>query len=220
MNVVAITGSGISAASGIATYRADKGWDEYAHGIAHAKRYGNHLPELWRHWTQMARNIEAAQPNAAHLTLAAQNAFIITQNVDGLHQEAGSENVIELHGDMRTMRCIRCKKVEPCDLSTESPSCKNCGSSRVRTNAVLFGEKLLRRNVNASEQAIRDADLVVVIGTSGKVFPARGFVDYSIERKKTTVLFDIEPWDDAPEFTEIILGPSEQTVPGFFARVN
>lgn len=218
MKIVAITGSGISAASGIPTYRsAGSGWDEYAKGKAHAKRYGNHLPELWTHWTAMGRAIKKADPNPAHTALAEANAFIITQNVDGLHQKAGSESVVELHGDMRTMRCLRCKKSSDLDLSTESPVCKNCGSARVRTNAVLFGESILKRHFTAAENAVKEADLVIVAGTSGKVYPARGLVDAAIERNKRTVLFDIDPWADVQGFTDVIVGKVEQTLPVFLS---
>lgn len=214
MNIVAVTGSGISSASGIKTYRSQgSGWDEYANGIAHATRYGNHLPELWRHWTEMGRLIASAEPNLAHIALSAAGAKIITQNVDGLHQRAGSEHVIELHGDMRTMRCLRCKKTLDCDLSTESPVCANCGSARVRTNAVLFGEQLLSRNVKLAHQWTREADLILVVGTSGAVYPARSLVDMALERGTKVVLCDIAEWPDRPNFSEIVLGPAEQTLP-------
>lgn len=211
--VVALTGSGVSAASGIKTYRSDSGWDEYAHGIAHARRYGNHLPELWRHWTEMGRVISSAEPNATHYALSAARANIVTQNVDGLHQRAGSENVVELHGNMSTMRCLRCKKTMDCDLSTESPTCQYCGSARVRTNAVLFGEQLLARNVKTALRWTWEADLVIVAGSSGLVHPARSIVDGAIARGAKTVLFDIAEWPDRPNFSEIVLGPAEQTLP-------
>lgn len=216
MKVVAITGSGISAASGIPYYRsAGSGWDKYAKGIAHARSYGNHLPELWRHWTAVGRAIEAADPNPAHKALADANAFVITQNVDGLHQKAGSENVVELHGDMRSMRCLRCKKSSALDLSTESPVCKNCGSARVRTNAVLFGENVLKRHFVAAETAVKNADLVVIAGTSGIVYPTRQLIDQSLESDTRTVLFDIEAWVDSAGFSDVVVGPVEQTLPTF-----
>lgn len=214
MNVVALTGSGVSAGSGIPTYRSKgSGWDEYANGIAHATRYGNHLPELWKHWTSMARAISSAEPNLAHIALAAAGAKIITQNVDGLHQRAGSEHVIELHGDMRSMRCLRCKKTMDCDLSTESPVCSKCGSARVRTNAVLFGEQLLARNVKTANQWGLEASIALVIGTSGQVFPTRQIINDIVARGTKTVLFDVTEWPDDPGFSEIVLGPAEQTLP-------
>lgn len=212
--IVALTGSGISVASGLKTYRSDSGWDEYANGIAHATRYGNHLPELWVHWTSMARTISSAQPNLAHIALSAVEANIVTQNVDGLHQRAGSESVIELHGDMRSMRCLRCKKTMDCDLTTESPTCQYCGSTRVRTNAVLFGEHLLQRNVKTALEWTRKADLVLIIGTSGMVHPARSILD-SVAPGTRTVLFDIAEWPDRPDFSEIVLGPAEVTLPPY-----
>lgn len=221
MKITAITGSGVSAASNIPTYRAaGSGWDEYAQGKAHYRSYGNHLPELWKHWTAMGRLIEAAKPNPAHLALAQHDAFIITQNVDGLHQAAGSKDVIELHGDMRSMKCIRCRKVSPLDLSTESPQCSHCGSPRVRTNAVLFGEPLLKRNVDAAMDAINSSDVVIVAGTSGVVWPARGMVEHAVLRGIDTFLFDLEEWEDAPEFTGVSLGPCEENLPDYLAWLS
>lgn len=222
MNVVALTGSGISASSGVPTYRSKgSGWDEYAHGIAHATRYGNHLPELWKHWTTMGRLIASAEPNLAHIALSAAGAKIITQNVDGLHQRAGSENIVELHGDMRSMRCMRCKKTMECDLSTDSPVCSNCGSARVRTNAVLFGERLLRRNINLAQSWVRGADLLLIIGTSGAVHPTRGFLDDAVARGSAkTVLFDISEWPDNPGFSEVVIGPAEETVSAYLLNYS
>lgn len=216
MKITAITGSGISAASNIPTYRsAGSGWDDYAQGIAHYRSYGNHLPQLWKHWTAMGRLIEAADPNPAHKALAEHDVFIITQNVDGLHTAAGSKEVIELHGDMRTMQCMRCRKTAPCDLSTESPVCPHCGTHRVRSNAVLFGEPISSKKAKASIAAIDASDLVIVAGTSGTVWPARGFVEHAILRGKETVLFDLEEWPDAPDFSNVALGPCEETLPDY-----
>lgn len=223
MKITAITGSGISAGSGISTYREDPNWDVYAQGAAHYTEYGNHLPELWKHWSAMARTIETAKPNPAHIALAEVGAGIITQNVDGLHTRAGSKDVVELHGEMSTMRCLRCRKTSPCDTSTESPVCGHCGSARVRTNAVLFGEPILKRHVVAAQRLITEADIVVVVGTSGKVFPAREFVNLALEhrsdRSRSTVLFDLEPWPDKPNFTEVILGPAELTLPEYLSSL-
>jgi NAD-dependent deacetylase len=217
MNVLTtITGSGVSAGSGIATYRSSPAWNKYANGIAHATRYGNHLPELWRHWTAMARTINSAEPNAAHTALAAAGAKVITQNVDGLHQRAGSEDVIELHGNMKTMRCLRCKKTMDCDLATDSPACEYCGSVRVRTNAVLFGERLLRQNIDLARSWVRSASVLLVIGTSGEVQPTRSIIDEAIKRGTAKiVLFDISEWSDDPGFNEVVLGPAEKTVPAY-----
>lgn len=224
MKIVAITGSGISSASGIAPYREDAGWDSYAQGIAHYSRYGNHLPKLWEHWTAMAQTIEDANPNPAHIVLAEVGAQIITQNVDGLHTRAGSEEVIELHGNMYSMRCLRCKKTMPCDTSTVTPTCHYCGSSRVRTNAVLFGEPLLKRNVVQAEKMIMSADVILVVGTSGMVYPARNLINMALERSKDnachTALFDREPWPDSPAFQEVVLGSAENTLPAYLKNLR
>ena len=216
MKITAITGSGVSAASNIPTYRsAGSGWDSYSNGIAHYTRYGNHLPEVWKHWTAMGRLIEAAEPNPAHYALAAHDVSVITQNVDGLHTLAGSKDVIELHGDMRNMQCMRCKKISPLDLSTESPVCPHCGTHRVRSNAILFGEQLSRKKVDAAMSSINNSDLVIVAGTSGKVWPAGGMIEHAILIGINTILFDIEEWDDAPDFTGVAIGPCEENLPAY-----
>lgn len=219
LNITAITGSGISAPSGIRTYRdKDSGWDEYANGIAHASKYGNYLPQLWKGWTTMARQFAASEPNVAHRRLAAAKVNVITQNVDGLHSVAGSENVIELHGDMRTMRCLRCRKTMPIDLSTDSPTCQHCGSARVRVNTVLFGENLSQKKVRAAQELILNSDLVLVIGTSGVVHPARNLIDTALDAEGVhTVLFNYEPWprDDEKRFNEVFHGNCAVTVPEY-----
>lgn len=223
MNITAITGSGLSAASGIPTYRSEgSGWDQYANGIAHYTRYGNHLDELWKHWTERGLNMQEAEPNAAHLALAEAKAAIITQNVDGLHTRAGSVEVNELHGNMQTMKCLRCRQVTPCDFSTERPHCASCGSPRVRSNVILFGEPLSQQKFMNALQDIVVADVILVIGTSGNVYPARELVDTALMisqfSDKKTVLFDIEPWEDTEAFTEVILGPAEETVPAYLGQ--
>lgn len=225
MNIIALTGSGISAASGIATYReAGSGWDEYANGKAHYTRYGNHLDELWQHWTEKGLTMAGAEPNAAHYALAEAGASIITQNVDGLHTRAGSTEVSELHGNMQTLKCLRCRKVSPCDFSTERPHCQHCDSLRVRPNIILFGEPLSEQKVMNALQDIMVADIIMVIGTSGAVYPARELVDtalmLSMFSDKKTVLFDIKAWDQSDAFSEIILGPAEKTVPEYLEQLQ
>lgn len=224
MNITAVTGSGLSAASGIPTYRAEgSGWDKYANGIAHYTRYGNHLDELWKHWTERGLSMQQAEPNAGHYALAEADAAIITQNVDGLHARAGSKQVTELHGNMQTMKCMRCREIMPCDFSIERPSCANCGSTRVRSNVILFGEPLSQQKFITALEDIVVADIILVIGTSGTVYPAREIVDTALGisqlSEKKTVLFDIEPWEDTEAFTEVVIGPAEQTVPDYLSRL-
>lgn len=215
MNIVAITGSGISAPSGIKTYRdAGSGWDEYADGIAHAKQYGNHLPELWNHWTHFVRNVSKAVPNDAHTALTRHKAGIVTQNIDGLHDAAGSENILALHGDIHTTRCLRCYTSQPTPLSPD-PICNKCGSDRVRPDIVLFGEKLSAKKVRAAERLVLNADVVLVVGTSGVVYPVRGMIDNALEMGKRTYLFDMKPWFDEDRFTDVILGNCADTLPKF-----
>ena len=157
-NVVFFTGAGVSAESGIPTFRGDGGlWRNFrAEDLATPEAFARD-PELVLEWYEWRRGlIRAAEPNAAHLAIARMpDAPVVTQNVDGLHARAGSRNVIELHGN----------------IFRERPS-----GGRMRPDVVWFGEMLPADAVERASDAIRDAELLLVIGTSGVVYPAAGLV--------------------------------------------
>jgi NAD-dependent deacetylase len=185
VNVLFVTGAGISANAGIATYRDESSsWtDSDLEKKSHASRYGNHLDELWdKHWGPMSRAMEKAEPTHTHRAIAAfqknNQSIVATQNIDDLHERAGSDNIAHVHGSM-VLKCIRCKRshLEAKWFGKGAPTCPHCGKSKTRPDVVLFGEKLDLKLFGALEAfAKHDSDVIVAVGTSLNVFPAAGLV--------------------------------------------
>jgi NAD-dependent deacetylase len=184
MTVLFLTGAGISANAGIATYRdGGSSWtDSDLEKKSHASRYGNHLDELWdKHWGPMERAMHKAEPSYTHKAIAefqkSHDAIIVTQNIDDLHERAGSDNIVHLHGVMRAF-CMKCntKDIFPW-AEMGAPLCHGCGSRKTRPDVVLFGEQLNLKAFKAvSAWSVRQADYVVAIGTSLNVYPAATLV--------------------------------------------
>jgi NAD-dependent deacetylase len=184
VNVLFVTGAGLSANAGIATYRdTDSSWKNTdLEKKSHASRYGNHLDELWdKHWGPIKKAMDAAQPTHTHRAIAefqkSNPSIIATQNIDNLHERAESDNIVHLHGDM-SVRCLRCKQK---NLNAAwfkgAPFCPNCLSTKTRPDVVLFGEKLDLKTFSALEAfAKHEADVIIAVGTSLNVFPAAGLV--------------------------------------------
>ncbi|HEX8155591.1 MAG TPA: NAD-dependent deacylase [Thermoanaerobaculia bacterium] len=177
--VVVFTGAGVSAESGIPTFRGSGGlWRDFrAEDLATPEAFARDPALVWE-WYEWRRGlIREAQPNAAHLAIAQlPHAVVVTQNVDGLHARAGAKDVIELHGNIFRVRCVREGTIaERFDaFDTMPPRCE-CGSL-LRPDVVWFGEMLPDDAVAHATSEIRKADLLLVIGTSGVVYPAAGFV--------------------------------------------
>ena len=174
-----MTGSGISAESGIPTFRGAGGlWRDFrAEELATPAAFRRD-PALGWEWYEWRRDlIRCAQPNAAHIALARlPGATVVTQNVDGLHARAGSARVVELHGNIFEVRCVRegSTTVREEAFDAVPPLCE-CGAL-LRPGVVWFGETLPEEAVASAVGAIHNADLLLVIGTSGVVYPAAGFV--------------------------------------------
>lgn len=191
MTVLFLTGAGISANAGIATYRdGGSSWtDSDLEKKSHASRYGNHLDELWdKHWGPMQKAMQEAEPTYTHKAIAefqkTHDAIIATQNIDDLHERAGSDNVLHLHGVMRG-KCMKCKSanVHKWWPKKGAPYCKDCLEGRVRPDVVLFGETLNMKAFKAiSAWSVQKADFVVAIGTSLNVFPASGLVMDNVKK--------------------------------------
>lgn len=180
--IVALSGAGISVASGISDFRSPGGlWsvfnpDEYA-----TLAVFQHDPEkAWRLYRALGRELAGKQPNAAHRTLSELEARgglsgIVTQNVDNLHQQAGSRLVLEIHGDHHHLQCLVCDRLEPVTDEhyemAEVPSCTFCNYP-LKPNVVLFGEPV--RRLREIERLMDGCDLLFVIGTSAQVYPAAG----------------------------------------------
>jgi NAD-dependent deacetylase len=179
-NIVVMTGAGVSADSGIPTFRGAGGlWRNFrAEELATPEAFRRDPNLVWE-WYEWRRGlIRDAKPNAAHEALARlDDAVIVTQNVDGLHARAGSRDVVELHGNIFRVRCVRegTSQMHEAAFDALPPHCANCGAL-LRPGVVWFGEALPEEAVARAVGAIHNADLLLVIGTSGVVYPAAGFV--------------------------------------------
>lgn len=167
------------------------------------------------------------EPNAGHRALALAEAerpsgtsfTVITQNVDQLHQRAGSREVIELHGSIFRSRCIACDAPSFPDERDEAvlPRCEACGAL-LRPDVTLFGEPIPARPEHESKRALRDCDLFVAVGTSGVVWPAAGFVRSAIYAGARTAYVNAEALESGGGFGEAFVGRAEELLPVLFAR--
>ena len=203
---VILTGAGVSAESGISTFRdaPDSYWAKVKPELlASATGFRRDKAMVWRWYEERRANIWAAQPNAAHLAIAAlekagREVLIVTQNVDDLHQRAGSSQIIALHGDIFENPCFACRRPGPRSLEpmAESPRCTHC-NGHLRPGVVWFGEQLPEGAYRKATRAIDDADVLVVIGTSGLVYPAAELPNYAAKKRKPVVVINPEstPFD-------------------------
>jgi len=181
---VVLTGAGVSADSGIPTFRGDGGlWRNFrAEDLATPEAFAQNPLLVWE-WYEWRRSlVRNAEPNTAHRAIAAlPDVLVVTQNVDGLHQRAGSKDVIELHGNLFRTRCVREEtRAEAREAFEKLPPLCACGAL-LRPDVVWFGEMLPQGAFERAARAVRDADLLLVIGTSGVVFPAAGLVSFQRE---------------------------------------
>lgn len=202
--VVAFTGAGFSTASGIPDFRsADNGlWQQYdPMAVASLSVFRTH-PDRFFAWIQpLARQILQAEPNPAHLALAEMEArgrlhTVITQNIDGLHQRAGSRHVIEVHGSLATMTCVECFRQYPSQafvphyLETgEMPRCGECRGI-LKPNAVLFEEQLPYAAWQAALDALANCDVLIVAGSSLEVMPVAGLPMRALEHGASLLLIN------------------------------
>jgi len=224
--IVILTGAGISAASGLPTYRGGAGlWDEIdVENHATAAAMQADPIRVWKFFAKLRALVATAKPNPAHFAIATvearltntQSLTVITQNVDGLHTAAGSRQVVELHGTLRRSRCTRCDYSCAEDLETsrsDCPPCPNC-ASEMRPDVLLFDEPLSVDAEWASKKALRDCDLFIAVGTSGTVSPASNFARSAEYAGARTVYVNLEPMRPAnPAFRETYLGRAEQVLP-------
>ena len=174
------TGAGVSAESGIPTYRTGGNalWSaEQFERYANPRGYRTHLPDSYEWYRARALAVAAAKPNAAHTAIARLAArvprlVVITQNVDGLHTKAGSRNVIELHGHLRTARCDACSAAVEWSAAPRDPCCLGCGGM-LRPNVVMFEEMLSDASLDGARAAASACDVLISAGTSNVVWPAK-----------------------------------------------
>jgi NAD-dependent deacetylase len=220
-SIVVLTGAGISRAAGLPTFRGPGGlWSDPSKiALADIDAMRTRRAEACAMFWQLYTGARGVEPTVAHRALAAFEAalpasasmLIITQNVDGLHQAAGSQRVCEFHGSLARWRCERCGTEQ--HLPSEPTHC----GEPMRPAVVLFGEEIPAGAEHTAKRALRDCDLFVAIGTSGTVSPASSFVRWAEYAGARRVLLNLEI-DDAAHghFSETRAGPADELVPQFF----
>lgn len=201
-SVVCLTGAGVSAESGIATFRdAQTGlWSTFdPMKLASQEGFAADPGLVWRWYMERLGAVERAQPNQGHLALAeieklVSKFVLVTQNVDNLHERAGSQQVYHIHGRITRFRCNRCAEEHPLALSAHQaatpPLCGTCGNL-VRPDVVWFGENLPARVLDAAWRAAERCDVMLVVGTSGVVYPAAQLP--LVAQQQGAMLIDINP---------------------------
>ena len=218
-----LTGAGISAESGLATFRGAGGlWNGHrVEDVATPEAWEANPALVWRFYSQRRSDALAAEPNAAHRALAEMERrlgeggggfFLCTQNVDDLHERGGSRRVHHMHGSLFESRCVRCERpfADRAVYEDALPVCERCGAA-VRPHIVWFGEIPLDMDLIYSE--LKRATVLLVVGTSGSVYPAAGFVQIARSRGVGTVYVGPEEPENARAFDEILLGTAAGVLP-------
>lgn len=219
-HVCVLTGAGVSAESGVPTFREaqDGLWAKYkAEELATPEAFLDDPALVWR-WYRWRRDLVAeAEPNAGHFALArlaelVPRLTLVTQNVDNLHQRAGSRGVIEFHGNIFTDRCFADGSVQVADDTTAVPVCPECGSN-LRPGVVWFGEAIPEEALDASCAAAADCDMFLSVGTSSLVYPAAGLADLARQNGAAVVEINPLPTMQAERFDFVLAGNSGVVLP-------
>lgn len=223
MRVFVLTGAGVSAESGLGTFRDRDGlWTRFdLNEVATPEAYARDPAKVLDFYNLRRKNLLKARPNEAHAALArlerglaerGGQLFLCTQNVDDLHEQGGSEQVVHMHGELLKARCTSCSAVRPWreDIGPQT-ACPSCGAAgRLRPHVVWFGEMPLEMERIYDE--LRRCDLFVAAGTSGSVYPAAGFVREARGGGARTCELNLEPSDTAAHFDEVVCGPASEVV--------
>ena len=202
--VVFLTGAGISTASGLSDFRGKEGLEKRKSPVPYETLlsidFFERDPETFYKYYKDFLIVGDAKPNVAHkkiASLGSRVSAVVTQNIDGLHQLGGSENVIEIHGTTKTYSCLRCRKRYPEAYVKASPGVPTCACGGIlRPDIVFYGEMLDDDKVTAAVRAIRSCDLLVAVGTSLVVYPAAGLARYRPKSAKLVIVnFDPTPYD-------------------------
>lgn len=226
-SIVILTGAGISVESGIPSFRDKTGiwsrvdWRDYATPDAFARNPGR----VRDFYNKRRRAMAGVKPNAAHQALARLEAgfrgdfLLVTQNIDNLHEAAGSKRLVHMHGELASALCEACgmRSPWPGDMTVDSrcPHCESAG--RLRPDVVWFGE--MPHQMDRIYRALGEADLFLAIGTSGHVYPAADFVEEARLNGARTVELNLEPSETAASFAEAIHGRATEIVPAFVDRL-
>ena len=229
-NIVILTGAGVSAESGIDTFRAGANggpslWEQHrVEDVATPEGFARDPDLVLRFYDMRRAAIQTKQPNPAHEALARLDAqwpgelLIVTQNVDDLHERAGAKRVLHMHGEHLNAWCTACDARSPWRKTLiERPRCPACGEAALRPDVVWFGEMPYQMHV--IHDALREADLFVSIGTSGAVYPAAGFVRTARELGAATLELNLERSQGSRWFAETRLGTAGELVPAWVEEI-
>ncbi len=225
-NIVILTGAGISAESGIDTFRSAGGlWEQHrVEDVATPEAFARDPDLVLRFYDMRRAAIQEKQPNAAHFALAELDAkwdgnlLIVTQNVDDLHERGGARRVLHMHGEHLNAWCTSCDvRSRWTDALIDRPACPVCQARTLRPDVVWFGEMPYR--MGDIYAALREADLFVSIGTSGAVYPAAGLVRNARELGIQTLELNLERSQGSQWFHETRLGPATEVVPAWVSEI-
>lgn len=228
--VVVLTGAGISAESGVRTFRDGDGlWEEHRlEDVATPQAWNNNPVLVWRFYQARRRQLLEVAPNAAHKALATfaakrEHFTLITQNVDDLHERAGNTNTIHMHGRLKTLRCEQSGRSEirmaESDLADDFLVCQCCATpQRLRPDIVWFGEMPMQ--MEEIYAAVEQSDLFIVVGSSGHVYPAADLVNIAHQAGARTVLVNLEAPLNADAFDEVHLGKAGELLPVLLDALN
>lgn len=216
--VVVLSGAGLSAESGLSTFRDPDGiWAEYElYEVATPEAFERNPELVYNFYNERRKALQDVHPNAAHLALARLenhcDLTIITQNVDDLHSRAGSQNLIHMHGELVSSLCNICgfreKATESMSIRDKCPQCGNCS---IRPDVVWFGE--IPYHMDLVESALNNVDIFAAIGTSGQVSPANGFVEIARMSGSITVELNLQSTAISHLFDRSIFGRATEIVP-------
>lgn len=228
-SIVILTGAGISAESGIRTFRAADGlWEDHrVEDVATPEAFHRDPQLVHRFYNARRKQLmsQDIQPNKAHSALAALEeqfpgeVLLVTQNIDNLHERAGSKNLLHMHGELLNMRCQESGEVYHVEADTwPEDRCRCCCSAgNLRPDIVWFGE--MPMHMERIYTALEHCDLFISVGTSGHVYPAAGFVELASACGALTVELNLEPSKKESAFDHHIYGPASEVVPEFVADI-
>lgn len=226
-HIAALTGAGVSAESGLATFRGAGGlWEGHrVEDVATPRAFARDPALVWRFYNLRRANLAAVRPNRGHEALAelekryGERFTLITQNVDGLHTAAGSRRVLEVHGTLRRVRCTGCtlcedRGVEPLP---ELPRCRQC-AALLRPDVVWFEEMLPEAVWQQAEEAAMRCDCFLIVGTSAVVYPAAGLASLARANGADLIEINLTPTPASGEADVVLLGPSGEILPALMER--
>ena len=226
-NIAVLSGAGISAESGIPTFRGEDGlWKNFRpEDLATPDAFSKDPKLVWEWYEWRRKLIKDSKPNPGHYALAdfeqqVSDYTLITQNIDGLHQLAGSRNIVEMHGNLWQIRCTSCGNIEQnfeVPFKELPPLCKNCNSLG-RPNIVWFGEVIPMPIIDKSLMAIENCQVMLIIGTSGVVEPAASMGLIAKQTGKTVIEINLEPTPNSNFYDLSINGKSGEILPQIFRK--